>query len=462
MSNAFDHPERPALSNRKKQYLLLGGIAASIIIVLWVVIVMFSPKTEKKDPALTAKPNQPKNTSGPVMAPGSQLDRRDEWLGSAARDVQTIRSQTNDQGQRVDRAEMRVKQLEDKIAQLSKAQSQNPATTDSSSQPAGAQTFPGFTPASQGPVNTPIKSTAPVTNMPRGVPPGVRGVKEQPQEKAFSTGLVRVSMDDPSSTSGANSSVVGTPAPTGVRPVPPTTSQKPSVEQVSENYMPIGFAPGVLLTGLDAPTSGQGQKNPMPVLIRMEDNAFLPNRYRADTKECFGIASSYGDLSSERAFMRLETMSCVRSDGRVLEISANGSVFDSDGKVGIRGRLVSKQGAVIANALLAGFASGVGSSFSRSQGTVFSSPLGTSTTQGFGDALKAGVGEGFSSAADKVSDYFIKLADRMHPIIEVDAGRRIDVVFTKGIRIDQFVGSVASNRAGPVLKSSFFEGHPDD
>jgi hypothetical protein len=44
-----------------------------------------------------------------------------------------------------------------------------------------------------------------------------------------------------------------------------------------------------LLGGLDAPTGGQAQSNPHPILMRVQDNAFLPNRYRFKIKECLRI-----------------------------------------------------------------------------------------------------------------------------------------------------------------------------
>ena len=43
----------------------------------------------------------------------------------------------------------------------------------------------------------------------------------------------------------------------------------------------------------------------------------------------------------------------VRSDGAALEVKIQGSVYGEDGKVGMRGRLVTKQGQMLANALLA-------------------------------------------------------------------------------------------------------------
>ena len=77
----------------------------------------------------------------------------------------------------------------------------------------------------------------------------------------------------------------------------------------------ITFIYSAVLGGLDAPTGGQSQTNPHPILIRLSDNAVLPNRFRGEYRECFVIAAGYGDISSERAYLRTENLSCVRADG---------------------------------------------------------------------------------------------------------------------------------------------------
>jgi hypothetical protein len=91
-------------------------------------------------------------------------------------------------------------------------------------------------------------------------------------------------------------------------------------------HLPAGelHARHVLLGGLDAPTGGQSQSNPHPVLIRLSDNSVLPNRFRGEYRECFVIAAGYGDISSERAYLRTENLSCVRADGATLEVKHPG------------------------------------------------------------------------------------------------------------------------------------------
>ena len=50
----------------------------------------------------------------------------------------------------------------------------------------------------------------------------------------------------------------------------------------TRRYIPSGtFARALLLGGLDAPTGGQAQRNPQPVLLRLMDNAVLPNQFRS-------------------------------------------------------------------------------------------------------------------------------------------------------------------------------------
>lgn len=213
------------------------------------------------------------------------------------------------------------------------------------------------------------------------------------------------------------------------------SESKPNTVQ---SYLPVSFTRGILLGGLDAPTGGQSQSNPQPILIRLADNAVLPNQFRSDIKECFVIAAGYGDISSERAYLRTENLSCVRHDGTTLEVAIQGTVYGEDGKVGMRGRLVTKQGQMLANALMAGVVGGIGQGFSQSGTSVSTSTFGTiATTDGNArQQFEHGVGAGVGRALDRLAQYYIKLAEQTFPVIEVDAGRQVDVVITKGVKID--------------------------
>jgi conjugal transfer pilus assembly protein TraB len=254
--------------------------------------------------------------------------------------------------------------------------------------------------------------------MPAGFPPPGAGLPFEPPAPT----LMRVSVSD---------------AAKGPRSASANAGGKQDGAPVLEgSFLPVSATRGILLGGLDAPTGGQSQSNPQPVLIRLSDTSILPNRFRADYRECFVIGAGYGDISSERAYLRTESLSCVRSDGTAIEVKIQGSVYGEDGHLGVRGRLVTKQGQMLANALMAGIVSGIGQGISTANTSYSTSAFGSVATTTGADALKAGVGTGVGKALDRLAQYYIKLAEQTFPVIEVDAGREIDVVITRGARID--------------------------
>lgn len=202
-------------------------------------------------------------------------------------------------------------------------------------------------------------------------------------------------------------------------------------------FVPAGsmFA-GVLLSGLDAPTSGVAQKNPTPVVVRVKREAVLPNYASIDVRECFVMAAGYGQLSTERALMRAETLSCVRSDGQVIESTLDAYIVGTDGKVGIPGRLVSKQGQMIAQTLIAGTLGGIGQALSRSrvpslnldpmQGqSIYESESVSSITQ-------SGIAGGIGSATNMIAKFYLDMAKETFPVVEVPAGEVVTVIVTRG------------------------------
>jgi conjugal transfer pilus assembly protein TraB len=225
----------------------------------------------------------------------------------------------------------------------------------------------------------------------------------------------------------------------GARPAAGQAAQAGAKKPVktTQNYLPPGmFGQAILLSGLDAPTGGQAQSNPHPVLLQLHDLAVLPNRYRYDWAQCLITGAGYGDLSSERSYIRTESLSCVSKDGKVLDVPIKGYIVGEDGKAGMRGRLISKQGQVLGNALLAGVVSGIGTGLERSSTISSVSPLGSTTSIKPGQEFQSGIGAGVGKSLDRLASYYINLAEKMFPVIEVDAGRKVDVVITQGVLVD--------------------------
>lgn len=204
-------------------------------------------------------------------------------------------------------------------------------------------------------------------------------------------------------------------------------------------YIPAGsILTGTIITGADFPTGKGSFENPTPTLIRLQKEAILPNRYTSDIRDCFLLVGGRGDLGSERAKLRSETLSCVRKDGAVIETKLNAYVVGEDGKEGVRGRLVSKQGQMIARSLVAGFASGMSEAFDYDPVPVIStSAYDTAQYQkNFStEAAKGGLAKGASQALERVADFYLDLADQMVPVVEINAGRQVDVVVVSGSRL---------------------------
>jgi conjugal transfer pilus assembly protein TraB len=200
----------------------------------------------------------------------------------------------------------------------------------------------------------------------------------------------------------------------------------------------------VLLGGIDAPTGGQAQSNPLPILVRLTDNAILPNRYRSEVKDCFVVAAGWGDISSERVYARTATLSCVRNDGSALEMPIQGNLYGEDGKLGLRGRLVTKQGQLLANALRAGIVGGIGQGFAQGGTSYTTSPFGTLATNsgGTSEQIRRGMAGGVGRALDNLANYYIRLAEQTFPVVEVDADRKVEVVITKGSTLPASGGQV--------------------
>lgn len=196
-------------------------------------------------------------------------------------------------------------------------------------------------------------------------------------------------------------------------------------------FLPAGsFVRVAMLNGVDAPTGGQAQGNPLPVAFHVLDVANLANKHHLDIKDCRFIAAAWGDLSAERMMARTESLTCI-INGETIEMQVKGQVVGEDGKTGVRGRLVTKQGQMLANALLAGALSGIGSAIQQS--ATVTSVGGGGVTQTFdGDKIgKAAIGGSVNNAATMLAQYYLKAADKLYPVIETDGGRTVEILVTK-------------------------------
>lgn len=193
----------------------------------------------------------------------------------------------------------------------------------------------------------------------------------------------------------------------------------------------------ILVSSLDANCGAYSVNDPQPVKLRILDDGRLPKEVTVALKGGLVIGSAYGDISSERAYIRLERMTQVNPGGDFMETEIAGFVSGEDGKYGLRGCVVDRSEKQVKNAALSGFFSGVSQlaqsaiDAKYSYGCCNEGNNRTFDTHILDEAALSGT----SSAFDRLSEYYIRRSEQIRPIIQVDAGRIVDITFTHSAEV---------------------------
>ncbi len=206
--------------------------------------------------------------------------------------------------------------------------------------------------------------------------------------------------------------------------------------------IPAGaFAQAIMLSGMDASSAMNAASNPIPLLLRIIHPGTLPRYFKSDLKDCHCTASGYGDISSERIHVRLEKLSCIeRKTGEIVSTEVAGYIAGPDGREGVRGTIVSKEGSYLTRGALGGVFSGLAKVASPHNRQAVINPFGLG--QNFPnpstkELFQSGFLEGGGSALDKLSQYYINRAEQLQPIVQVPGGQVVDIVFTEEANIGE-------------------------
>jgi conjugal transfer pilus assembly protein TraB len=420
-------------SARMRQYLVVGSLFAAVYVGLYLIFATSS--NDKPQQQIAA---QQALATTHIAAAGEPVDPRDRWIGTAGNQMASQETRLGQQEQATKDLMAKFALLQDEIRHRPGSVAASTVSASTSSAAAGASS------SAESPVATAAQRLlVPPPAVPAPYPPGTPSQAAHtgalpppiltpppvPVEPSVEIGHVRLS--------GAKSEPVPANASGASRSLSPGGSGKVDVAQIAgQNFLPVGFVRSKLLGGILASTGGQAQANPMPVFIRLKDLAMLPNEFRANVRDCLVVGAGYGDLAAERVYVRTELLSCIDHSGRVLEVKAAGSVFDDDGKLGLRGRLISKQDKILTQALLSGVIGGIGQGMQAISTTQTPTAFGgTVSTPNPGQEFRAGIGAGVGRALDRLASYQISLAEKVFPVIEVDSDRSVDVAFTKGVEL---------------------------
>lgn len=209
-----------------------------------------------------------------------------------------------------------------------------------------------------------------------------------------------------------------------------------SVSNVATSVPAGATVRAVLVSALDAPVGIHCSSDPQPVKLRVLDSAHMAKGVEVDLKGAVLIGSGYADLSSERVYIRLERMTQVAWTGEFVETQVAGYVSGEDGRYGMRGTVVDKAGKLVTNAAISGFMSGVNQFL---QATVNAQNI-RDATRGLPndirwDLIKEGGLSGCSNAMETLANYYIEKAEQIQPVIQIQAGRVVDITFTHGAEI---------------------------
>jgi conjugal transfer pilus assembly protein TraB len=145
--------------------------------------------------------------------------------------------------------------------------------------------------------------------------------------------------------------------------------------------------------------------------------------------------AALADLSSEKVYVKLQRMTCPQPGGKVAVSEVKGFIAFG-GKTGVRGRVVSRTGNLVGQALIAGVLGGFGRGFSANSSAFLTSPTvsasGARSTLSTSDIAQGGLGQGVAQSADMISKYLIERAEQYQPVVEMPTGLDVEVVFLEG------------------------------
>ena len=220
-------------------------------------------------------------------------------------------------------------------------------------------------------------------------------------------------------------------------------SAKQSKPRTLQNYLPAGsYVEAEIISSVDAGVGISAQSDARPVLLRLTDKA-KSRMYRGklqeiDIKGCTVTASAYGDLSSEQIFVRLDKLICSNQYNETIERDVEGYITNN-GKVGIRGTVVRREGDLLTKSFLAGLVSGAGNALTQSLNTPVLLPGGQGSKQNdeYRGIIMGGVSQGVGNSSSKLSEYYIQRAEQHQPVITVPGGIKVEAVFSKGVYLDE-------------------------
>ncbi len=226
----------------------------------------------------------------------------------------------------------------------------------------------------------------------------------------------------------------------------------------------LGLSRAIMLNGVDASILGMGRQEDAPVMFSIMSKMSIANGEYTNTKDCLVLGSAVGQMTVQKAQIRLDKISCIftnkEGDKFIAEGQVQGWASDENGQLGVQGVLITQEGKVLRASLPLEAVQTALDYVTRSATNVVLPTTGTPT--GYQN-LNASFGTGGSNAASQTLGRLIQIYEKylqnLNPVINVRGGREVTLMFKGGEKI-ALVPYKGQGIAG--IDSSDDEGMGDD
>ncbi|SON53426.1 TrbI/VirB10 family protein [Vibrio tapetis] len=214
------------------------------------------------------------------------------------------------------------------------------------------------------------------------------------------------------------------------------SEQERAPRRTVDNYVPTStFVTAVVTGGADANAGVLGQGDTAPLVFQTLNAGILPNGKPSKLRDCTVTGSVYGEISSSRGIVRTHRLSCIQPSGDILDVPVKATAFNF-GRNGIRGTTILKNGQIVKMAGISGILEGLGGAGKALSQTTTPTALGPSSSVSTDKIGLNLLGSATQSVGSKLADYYIQLAELYHPIVEVNPGAIVNLVFLEGFPLD--------------------------
>jgi conjugal transfer pilus assembly protein TraB len=218
-----------------------------------------------------------------------------------------------------------------------------------------------------------------------------------------------------------------------LRPLPPLANQQETA------YLAAGCLAEVkVVTGVMATSQLGGETWGHPVLFsvsqafhcpwRLGGSGVKPSPSGLELAGCFALGKAKADMSSSRAIIAVELLSCVFPDGSSTELPIKAYAVDQDGTLGIVGELHTHDSAKLAKAFLTGLIQEASAAFglAKSQLVVTGNTGGPQPFQGAQTTLQ------------HVANFWLGQARALLPTLWVRSQTRAYLVLLEGLPLQGY------------------------